>query len=125
MSIPATSVPLIEDSPGDTDLVRLRTVDCRPPVEVNYLQRLADGIAAIAEQPPSVVLLDLSLPDHLGVKPFRTVLRKRALSIPVVVLSGQGNEALAVKAVRGEERHHQQATPSHHAPCRAERIEPR
>jgi signal transduction histidine kinase len=99
MSETATRVLLIEDNPGDADLVRLRMVECRPPVEVNCVQRLADGIVAIAEQPPAVVLLDLNLPDSHSAESFRTVLEK-APGIPVVVLSGQDDDTLAIKAVR-------------------------
>jgi sigma-B regulation protein RsbU (phosphoserine phosphatase) len=98
MSETATRVLLIEDNPGDADLVRLRMVECRPPVEVNCVQRLADGIAAIAARPPAVVLLDLNLPDSHGAESFRTLLEK-APGIPVVVLSGQDDKALAVEAV--------------------------
>jgi len=47
---------------------------------------------------PSVVLLDLNLPDSQGAETFRKVLAK-APDVPVVILSGQDDEALAVKAL--------------------------
>lgn len=89
---------LIEDNPGDADLVRLRLVESDSDVEVSCVDRLSDGLASLTEEPPSVVLLDLNLPDSHGAETFRKVL-SRAPGIPVVVLSGQDNEALAVKAV--------------------------
>jgi signal transduction histidine kinase len=52
----------------------------------------------MAENPPSVVLLDLNLPDSRGAETFRSVLR-RAPGVPVLVLSGQDDEELAIKAV--------------------------
>ena len=94
----ATSVLLIEDNPGDADLVRLRLVEGRPAVRVNCVRRLSDGLAALSNEMPSLVLLDLNLPDSHGAETFRRVLEK-APNVPVVVLSGQDDEALAIKAV--------------------------
>lgn len=93
-----THVLLIEDNPGDADLVRLRLVEGDSAVNVNCVRRLAEGLAAMAKQSPSVVLLDLNLPDSRGAETFRKVLEK-APGVPIVILSGQDDEALAMKAV--------------------------
>ena len=93
-----THVLLIEDNPGDADLVRLRLVEGESAVDVSCVERLADGLAAMAKQPPSVVLLDLNLPDSRGADTFRKVL-DQAPGVPVVILSGQDDEALAMKAL--------------------------
>jgi signal transduction histidine kinase len=98
MDHPATQVLLIEDNPGDADLVRLRLIEGNSPVNVNCVNRLSDGLAALSEQTPAVVLLDLNLPDSRGAETFRRV-REHAPHVPVVVLSGQDDEALATKAV--------------------------
>jgi signal transduction histidine kinase len=98
MSDAATRILLIEDNPGDADLVRLRLVECKPDVNVNCVQRLADGLASLNEQPPALVLLDLNLPDSQGAETFRRILEK-APDVPIVILSGQDDEALAVKAL--------------------------
>lgn len=94
----ATQVLLIEDNPGDADLIRLRLVEGSAPVDVRCAQRLADGLASIGEKAPEVVLLDLNLPDSHGAETFRKVLAK-APDVPVVILSGQDDEALAAKAL--------------------------
>lgn len=39
-------------------------------VDVNCVNRLSDGLASIAAKPPSVVLLDLNLPDSHGTATF-------------------------------------------------------
>ena len=93
-----THVLLIEDNPGDADLIRLRLVESDAGVNVNCVNRLSDGLASMAKEAPSVVLLDLNLPDSRGADTFRKVLEK-ASGVPVVILSGQDDEALAVKAV--------------------------
>jgi signal transduction histidine kinase len=92
------TVLLIEDNPGDADLVRLRLVEGDAAVNVSCVTRLADGLASMAKDPPSVVLLDLNLPDSRGADTFRKVL-ETAPGVPVVILSGQDDVALAMKAL--------------------------
>src|SRR5208282_1752636 len=91
-------VLLIEDNPGDADLVRLRLVECKTPVNIHCVHRLSDGLASLSKETPSVVLLDLNLPDSRGAETFRKVM-EHSPNVPVVVLSGQDDEALAIKAV--------------------------
>lgn len=91
-------VLLIEDNPGDADLVRLRLVEGKADVQVNCVPRLSDALASLDIDIPSLVLLDLNLPDSRGAETVRRVLQK-APNVPVVILSGQDDEALAMKAV--------------------------
>ena len=98
MSEQAKHVLLIEDNPGDADLIRLRLVEGKSPVDVNCVERLSDGLAYLDGTSPSVVLLDLNLPDSQGAETFRRVLAK-APDVPVVILSGQDDEALAIRAL--------------------------
>jgi signal transduction histidine kinase len=93
-----THVLLIEDNPGDADLVRLRLVEGSATVDVSCAGRLSEGLASLANNVPSVVLLDLNLPDSHGAETFRKVLEK-APNVPVVILSGNDDEALAAKAL--------------------------
>jgi signal transduction histidine kinase len=98
MDQPTTQVLLIEDNAGDADLVRLRLVEGQSPVNVNCVTRLSEGLASLTKETPSVVLLDLNLPDSHGAETFRRVM-DHAPNVPVVVLSGQDDEVLAMKAV--------------------------
>src|SRR3984885_3776392 len=93
-----TRVLLIEDNPGDADLVRLRLIEGKSPVNVNCVNRLSEGLASLSKETPSVVLLDLNLPDSHGAETFRRVM-DHSPNVPVVVLSGQDDEVLAMKAV--------------------------
>ena len=93
-----TNVLLIEDNAGDADLVRLRLVEGQSPVNVNCVNRLSDGLASLTKETPSVVLLDLNLPDSRGAETFRRVM-EHSPNVPVVVLSGQDDEVLAMKAM--------------------------
>ena len=96
--LPSKRVLLVEDNPGDADLVRMRLVDGNTPVQVDCVARLSDALDSLDREPPTLVLLDLNLPDSRGAETFRKV-RDRAPDIPVVVLSGQDDEGLAIKAV--------------------------
>jgi sigma-B regulation protein RsbU (phosphoserine phosphatase) len=98
MSHPSTHVLLIEDNAGDADLVRLRLVESNPAVAVDCVKRLADGLESLKRDSPSLVLLDLNLPDSQGAETFRKVLEK-APGVPVVILSGQDDQGLAIKAL--------------------------
>jgi len=94
-----TSVLLIEDNPGDVDLVRLRLVEGKVPVNINCVNRLSEGLAFLSRETPSVVLLDLNLPDSHGAETYRRLI-EHAPNVPVVVLSGQDDASMAMKAVQ-------------------------
>src|SRR3984957_4139398 len=98
MSDPVTRILLIEDNPGDQDLVRLRLCESQPQLRVDCVPRLSDALASLDRETPSLVLLDLNLPDSRGADTFRKI-REKAPNVPVVVLSSQDDEALAIKAV--------------------------
>ncbi len=98
MSEPPKHVLLIEDNAGDADLIRLRLVESKTPVEVSRVERLSDGLASLDRETPSLVLLDLNLPDSQGAETFRRVLAK-APDVPVVILSGEDDEGLAIRAL--------------------------
>ena len=91
-------VLLIEDNPGDADLVRLRLVESHSDVQVNCVPRLSDALACLDAEAPTLVLLDLNLPDSRGADTFRRIMKK-APNVPVVILSAQDDPSLATKAV--------------------------
>ena len=91
-------VLLIADKPGDADLIRLRLVESKCKFRVNCVPRLSDALACLDVETPSLVLLDPNLPDCRGAETFRRIMQK-APHVPVVILSGQDDEALALKAV--------------------------
>lgn len=96
-------VLLIEDNPGDVDLIRLSLVEIGSDRGVSYdvvcADRLSTGLAAMAKERPAVVLLDLYLPDSMGADTFRNVLHQ-ASGVAVVVLTGRDDEELVVNAVQ-------------------------
>ena len=58
-----------------------------------------DGLEAVEEDPPDVVLLDLALPGMSGLEAL-PLLRERVPGTPVIMMSGQASLADAVTATR-------------------------
>ena len=99
MHDPALRVLLIEDNTGDVRLMAEALKDAqRGTFVLESVGTLAAGIARIGAGEVDIVLLDLSLPDSHGLQTFRT-LKAKAAQVPVVVLSGDEDERVAVAAV--------------------------
>jgi two-component system cell cycle response regulator len=95
----AISVLLVEDDEADTLLVRRALGTAAPDrFDVECVKRLEDGLRRLTTGGIDVVLLDLSLPDAREMEGFMKV-REAAPDIPVVVLTGNDNGALAAQAV--------------------------
>lgn len=105
-------VLLIEDNPADVDLIVEALEEAEfsvtmeaPQVELEHVSRLGDGLRRLRGDTPepaeriAVVLLDLSLPDSQGLDTF-VRLERVSPGVPIIVLSGLADEALAVRAVR-------------------------
>lgn len=101
MSAPRIRVLLIEDNPADVRLIGETLGDVPgTPFEVETAGRLSIGEDRVALAPPiDVVLLDLSLPDSHGLDTF-VRLHARAPGVPIIMLTGLEDEALAVEAMQ-------------------------
>jgi len=94
-------VLLIEDDAADAAVVAAIVAAVgRGRFFVEHVDRLALGLARLAQTPFDVVLLDLSLPDSDGIETFMK-LSAGAPGVPVVILSGRVDDALAAEAMEG------------------------
>jgi DNA-binding response OmpR family regulator len=90
---------LIEDNAGDARLIReLLTEDKTISFEIEWVERLSEGLKRLEQNNISVVLLDLSLPDSNGFETFSKVHRV-APQIPIVVLTGLNDSNLGLQMV--------------------------
>jgi phosphoserine phosphatase RsbU/P len=91
---------LVEDNPGDARLLR-ETLSDAPSLRFDlvHAERLSDALDSLGTSQADLVLLDLSLPDAHGLETVARML-EAAPEIPIVVLSGQADETLAVQAVQ-------------------------
>lgn len=100
MNLDGIRVLLVEDNPGDARLFAELVKETRAGQwKLTHVDRLASALDRLGQQAFDVILLDLSLPDAEGLD---TLIRAHteAPKVPIVVLTGHDDEALAVKAVR-------------------------
>ena len=95
----------VEDNEQDADLTCRRLARLAPDVEVATVHTLADARARLAANEaagtlPDVLLVDVRLPDGSGLELLGEV-RAHGLPVAVVMLTGSGDEALVVAALRG------------------------
>jgi phosphoserine phosphatase RsbU/P len=96
---PRIRVLLIEDNPGDARLIELMLTGATAGLfEVERVERLDLGLNRLTETRFEVVLADLSLPDSHGLETFLR-LHQEHPHVPIIVLSGLNDTAMAVGAV--------------------------
>ena len=89
---------LIEDSAEDAQLVLEMLDDRGYDYVLKRTDRLSSGLRLLEEEFFDVVLLDLGLPDSAGFDAL-TKIRNQAPPLPIIILTGLSDEALAVKAI--------------------------
>ncbi len=100
MSEKPVIVLLVEDNPGDDNLIREMLAQVRGTrLALECADGLTNGLERLAAGNHDVVLLDLSGPDGHGHDAL-TQLRAQAPHSPIIVLTDRDDEAIAVKAVR-------------------------
>ncbi len=93
-------VLLIEDNEDDACLIRdALTERNEAGFSLIWADQLKTGLQRLTEDLIDAVVLDLSLPDSLGEVTLRKVQAHRP-DVPIVVLTGLDDEALAVQAMR-------------------------
>ncbi|MBK5281651.1 MAG: response regulator [Nitrospiraceae bacterium] len=93
-------VLLIEDNEDDAILIREMLAEKKDlGIELEWVDRLSRGLTELGSGKIDLVLLDLSLPDSHGLETFDTV-QHCAPDVPIVVLTGLDDEAMANQAVR-------------------------
>src|SRR5512143_226291 len=92
-----TRILLVEDSGDDAEFLRQSLLRSdRPSIEITRTGLLADAVSALRQSRFDVVLLDLHLPDASGSDCVERI-QHADPHVPVVVLSGQGDEDYAVE----------------------------
>lgn len=92
-------VLLVEDNSVDSRLVRLTLEHVvGNTYEVVTEATVTKAVERLADEEFQIVLLDLDLPDSSGLDTFRRI-RDHAVDIPIVVLTGNADEELAIQAI--------------------------
>lgn len=90
---------LIEDNPGDADLIREWTsIDTKRPLEIVQAASLVEALQILQRELFDLILLDLGLPESVGAETFRKF-QVGARNIPIIVISGQDNLDVAKQCI--------------------------
>jgi len=101
MSSEPIKVLLVEDNLGDALLLYEGLQEALPDqFQMTHVRRLSEALEYLWEETCHVVLLDLGLPDSHNLDTL-VVTRAQAPDVPIVVLTGFQDEALAVEALEG------------------------
>jgi signal transduction histidine kinase len=93
-------VLLIEDSAGDARLLReMFSKEKAGSFELTHLVRLCEAEIHLSKTRADIILLDMGLPDGHGIETLRRT-QAMAPGVPVIVLSGLDDEALAAQAMQ-------------------------
>lgn len=94
------NILLIEDSPTQSKVIEEMFRDIPDtPFILAHADSLEKGLALLKTAAFDSILLDLTLPDSMGLDTFLSVHEAKP-EMPVVVLSGSDDETLALKAVQ-------------------------
>jgi two-component system cell cycle response regulator len=93
-------VLLIEDNREYAAMLRYVFTELNPnQFELQHVTTLHDGLKKLTQQTFDAILLDLSLPDSLGLNTFNEVYT-HASNIPIVVMTALDDKDIALRAVR-------------------------
>ena len=98
-AVMSTRVLHVEDSPADAALVESILTGSERSCTVTCVQHIADTVPILDAGKADLILLDLRLPDSVGLEGFHR-LRAQAPEIPIIVLSGESDIEMAREALR-------------------------
>ncbi|MGB0909581.1 MAG: response regulator [Nitrospirales bacterium] len=96
----ALKILLIEDDDEDVSILKSLLPDSRHEIIlIEIVDCLKDALKLLSRIRADAILLDLFLPDSRGLDAFRTI-NEEFPHIPIVLLTGQADEDLALQAVK-------------------------
>ena len=93
------SVISIDDDPADGRLLE-RCFEATPEWEVRFrgFQDSISAISSLVDEPPDILFLDYRMGATNGLEVLRAI-RETGIDLPVIILTGQGNEELVMEAL--------------------------
>ena len=98
MKTSGLNVLLIEDNNGDAELIREMLCSSGRECSLKRAERLSGGLKLLEDETFDVLLLDLGLPDSIGVYALVEINKKKQ-ELPVIVFTGREDDELAARAI--------------------------
>jgi PAS domain S-box-containing protein len=93
------SIVIVDDEKAHLDLMK-RTIDKEFPLaSVDYFEEAAPCLERLDEISPDVIITDYLMPGMNGIE-FLEVLNRENKDIPVIIITGQGSESIAIQAMK-------------------------
>ncbi len=89
---------LVEDEEAHAQLIERAFATNEPDTEFCLAGTLAQARELIAEEPPTLLILDFMLPDGRGIDLL--VNNRKIIEFPVIILTSHGTEKIAVEAMK-------------------------
>jgi signal transduction histidine kinase/DNA-binding response OmpR family regulator len=92
-------VLLVEDDQDHAEIIRRALGRQDPPISVSVVTGGPACLSVLQTEAPAAVLLDYSLPGMTGLEVLSRI-RAAQLTVPVIMVTGQGDERVAVQAMK-------------------------
>lgn len=93
-----TSILLVEDSDDDYKTINSILIN-KDKINLSRAKSINEAIQALENEIFDLIFLDYMLPDGNGLD-FLTIMKKKGFEIPVVVVTGQGDEMIATRVMQ-------------------------
>ena len=90
---------LVEDSPDQSELILGAFRRDDPASRITIVENGQDCLGVLDREAFDAVLLDYSLPKMTGLDVLRRM-REKGINLPVILITGQGDESIAVEAMK-------------------------
>jgi PAS domain S-box-containing protein len=90
---------IIEDDEAHFQLIKRAVIKAYPDVSIHYFQEAAGCLERLDEIKPDLVIADYLLPGMNGIE-FLESLNREKRDIPVIIITGQGDENIAIQAMK-------------------------
>jgi len=92
------SLLILEDDPAHIEAIRRAFESADPVVEIRLATSFQSYFEQVADRRPDIVLMDLNLPDGNAQEALNLLSENNPF--PVLVMTSNGNEAVAVAALK-------------------------
>ncbi|MBU0986160.1 MAG: response regulator, partial [Proteobacteria bacterium] len=90
---------IIEDEDSHFQLIKRAIVKAYPFASIYYFQEAAGCLERLDEINPDLIIADYLLPGMNGIE-FLKSLNREQRGIPVIIITGQGDEDIAIQAMK-------------------------